>query len=428
VLLPLYCLQPLSVGLITIDTGLTGSFLILQVFHIMARETTRESTPAAAMPASMPALGSDGKPIKLRAACNSCFSAKVRCDGNKDSCKRCIDKHLKCVYSESRVGKVVGKRRKRPIDDSIGTVDSEAWVVHQQQSLSNSIPSPAATTSSAESSSKRHCNDNSWTYFLADEAQSLLDCNEAGEALQSIDMADQRSYSASSESIFCNNGGLQTPSLSPPNFRYLSPAALDVRPVSRQHLVPSITSRSRISNQSLVPPGSRQSSPPSAPEDEETVCIKLLAHLKKYSSSSRQTRQFQLDLLSKSNASVRRILRSQSVRRDYTCQLLLSSIMTHLTTLCEYLCSTGLEEGMGDGQSSPRPDSTRESFDMRTGLVQQQTSSETSRPLVLEAASLATELGNLLKRKPLDGFQVQGRQEAWIVELELRLRTALTTL
>lgn len=65
---------------------------------------------------------------------------------------------------------------------------------------------------------------------------------------------------------------------------------------------------------------------------------------------------------------------------------------------------------------------------MRTGLVQQQTSSETLRPLVLEASSLAAELGDLLKRKPLDGFQVQGRQETWLVELELRLGAALSRL
>lgn len=35
------------------------------------------STASSTMPVSTPALGSDGKPIKLRAACNNCFSAKV---------------------------------------------------------------------------------------------------------------------------------------------------------------------------------------------------------------------------------------------------------------------------------------------------------------------------------------------------------------
>lgn len=314
------------------------------------------------------------------------------------------------------MGKVVGKRRKRPLDDSIGSVDSEAWIVNQQQF--GSMPSPAATASSSESNAKRHCPDNSWTYFLADDAQPLLDCNEAGEALQSIDMVNNRSCSVSSETMFLHHGGLHTPNLSPPQTRYLSPAALDVRPVSR-HTSTCAESALTMSQTTL---------PTLVPEDEETVCIKLLAHLKKYSSTTNQTEQFRVDLLSKSNASVRRILRSQTARRDYNCQLLLSSILTHLTTLCESLCSTEQDERTRHDQSLQRPDTTRESFDMRTGLVQQQTSSETLRPLVLEASSLAMELGSLLKRTPYDGFQIQGRQEAWIVELGLRLQTALTRL
>lgn len=323
---------------------------------------------------------------------------------------------MNCVYSESRVGKVVGKRRKRLLDDSIGRVDSEAWVVNQDQV--NSIPSPAATNSSSESSSKRHCADNSWTYFLADEAQSLLDCNEAGEALQSLDMATNRSLSVSSDNAFIPHGGLQTPSLSPLQSRYLSPAALDARPMSRQ--TSTTAENSLLTTQTMVPSV--------VPEDEETVCIKLLSHLKKYSTSASQSRPFQVDLVSKSSASVRRILRSPTARRDYSCQLLLTSIMTHLTTLCESLCNMGQEERTRHDQSLQGANSTRETFDLQTGLVQQQTSSESLRPLILEASSLANELGNLLKRRPLDGFQVQGRQEAWIVELQLRLRTALTIL
>ncbi|RMZ82672.1 hypothetical protein DV738_g1447, partial [Chaetothyriales sp. CBS 135597] len=74
------------------------------------------------------------KPVKLRAACNNCFSAKVRCNGDKTGCARCLEKKLSCVYSESRVGKVVGKRRKRLIEETaIGTVDSEAWVIKDQK-------------------------------------------------------------------------------------------------------------------------------------------------------------------------------------------------------------------------------------------------------------------------------------------------------
>ena len=351
-------------------------------------------------------------------------TAKVRCDGNRASCKRCNDKHITCVYSESRVGKVVGKRRKRPADDSIGTVDSESWIVNQQALAS--MPSPAATASSSETSAKRHCSEESWTCFIADE-QNFPDSSEASDALQSIDLGNRRSSSVESEVQFYVTGGLQTPDLSPPNtFRYLSPAILDATPMSRQ-----------ISNTTTIPLIQRTSSAASMrsrldlnqPEDEETVCIKLLAHLKKYSISTVPDQTFQLDLLTKSNASVRRILRFQSACNDYNCQLLLSSILTHLTTLCERLCYTDRSETVRHDQSGPGVHQRNsQSFDMRTGLVFQQSSSETLRPLVLETSSIALDVGNLLKRKPLDGFQTIGKWELYIVELGFRLQNALADL
>jgi hypothetical protein len=174
------------------------------------------------------------------------------------------------------------------------------------------------------------------------------------------------------------------------------------------------------------------------PEDEETVCIKLLAHLKKYSALiNDHSRAFQIDLLTKSNASVRRILRSRSARADYSCQLLLSSILTHLTTVCEALCytSSGQESTVLQDvphavqqDSDTRQKRNSEAFDMRTGLVYQSTPSETLRPLVLETSSLTVDVGSLLKRKPLDGFQTLGKWEMGILELGYRLQNALEAL
>jgi hypothetical protein len=92
-----------------------------------------------------------------------------------------------------------------------------------------SLPSPAATTSSSESTTKRHCSEDSWTYFIADEQTAQPEFNEASEALQSIDMGNHRSSSVESEVEFYVPGGLQTPDLSPPNVtRYLSPANHDL--------------------------------------------------------------------------------------------------------------------------------------------------------------------------------------------------------
>jgi hypothetical protein len=350
--------------------------------------------------------------------CHTDDPVQVRCDGNKESCKRCVDKRLSCVYSESRVGKVVGKRRKRPLEETATTSESEAWIVTQQQI--NSIPSPAATTSSAESSSKRHCSDNSWTYFLADD-QDLLEGTEAGEALQSINMANSNAFAMPVETLGYGSNGLQTPGLSPPHQRYLSPAAFDRRPLSRQASVG--VDNQAIQQTTLMVARTRMSATPQ-PEDEETVCIKLLSHLKKSSAAPLQHRQVQVDLLAKSSASVRRILRSQGVRKDYSCQLLLSSILTHMATLCELLCGTSSESRGRNEPSRPGP-STSDTFDARTGQTQNSFNLEALRPLVLECSSLTNDLGDMLKRKPLNGFQTLGRHERHLAELQLRLKSVL---
>jgi hypothetical protein len=329
----------------------------------------------------------------------------------------------------------VGKRkRKQPEDDSIGSVNSESWIVTDQQPAS--LPSPAATTSSSESTTKRHCSEDSWTYFIADEQTAQPEFNEASEALQSIDMGNHRSSSVESEVEFYVPGGLQTPDLSPPNVtRYLSPAILESRPVSRNA---SISTDPSLIQRTASAASMARTTDLTQPEDEETVCIKLLAHLKKYSALiNDHSRAFQIDLLTKSNASVRRILRSRSARADYSCQLLLSSILTHLTTVCEALCytSSGQESTVLQDvphavqqDSDTRQKRNSEAFDMRTGLVYQSTPSETLRPLVLETSSLTVDVGSLLKRKPLDGFQTLGKWEMGILELGYRLQNALEAL
>ncbi|KAE8376883.1 hypothetical protein BDV26DRAFT_224726 [Aspergillus bertholletiae] len=52
------------------------------------------------------------RPPKLRAACNECHAAKVRCSGEKTGCQRCANLGLDCIFSISRIGKVPGKRSK----------------------------------------------------------------------------------------------------------------------------------------------------------------------------------------------------------------------------------------------------------------------------------------------------------------------------
>ena len=73
---------------------------------------------------------------------------KAHCEGNKSGCQLCSEKKLSCVYGDSRVGKLVGKRRKLPLQDAISNVDSGARVTDQWRNHSvsseNSVTDPKA--------------------------------------------------------------------------------------------------------------------------------------------------------------------------------------------------------------------------------------------------------------------------------------------
>ncbi|KIW89396.1 uncharacterized protein Z519_10250 [Cladophialophora bantiana CBS 173.52] len=369
------------------------------------------------------------KPIKLRAACNHCFSAKVRCDGNKEGCRRCCEKRLSCVYSESRVGKVVGKRRKRPIDDSIGTINSQLWIVHNSLPI-QSIPSPA-TTHGSDESGRRVRNPPAWSSFVVNGDSGFLNFDETTESLGALEMADNRSYSMASDLSFFHNSGLPTPGLSPPQFtRYLSPAQLEARPLSRQSSCP--VDPSKLHPPSYAVPLSRNIE--TGQEDEESVCIKLLAHLKKHSSDESQPREMQIELLKKSNAAVRRILRSKTVRTDYPCHLLLSNIINHLVRLCERLCQGRLDDcGLGNMECQFLQEQVH--FEGMPGFFDTPVPTAVPAPdqdllgsLVKEVIAFTSIVGDFLKKKPIYGFQHLGRHETFHVELEQRLKKATVLL
>lgn len=321
---------------------------------------------------------------------------------------------------------MVGRRRKRQLEGSIGTIDSEAWVLDQSSTFC-AIPSPPASQYS-DCTSKRQCSTNSWASFLVEEHQDLGDFEESIEP-QTFEMMNPKAFCESTDLSFLRNNGLPTPGMSP-QFGYLSPAAFETRLMSRAASVSTDSSRllpPRFTTAFSAPPS--RTPEPAQPGDDETVCIKLLSHLKKHSPRKGQSSYQDLDLLAKTNASVRRILRNKGVRSDYSCQLLLSGITTHMVDLCEQICSQKMEEStvpnFSDCQSQTPFKAQSEYFDKTT---QPKTPSATARTQVVEATNLATEVAELLKRKPLNGFQVLGRQESHHIELDLRLQRSLAKL
>ncbi|KIW11329.1 hypothetical protein PV08_10629 [Exophiala spinifera] len=402
--------------------------------------STSEASPCTPTPEVLPTPPKNApKPIKLRAACNQCFSAKVRCDGNKQGCRRCCEKRLSCIYSESRVGKVVGKRRKRPLPDQSANVGSQPWIVNGTACAVQSIPSPAASHGSEEFT-KAHCSVPSWSSsssFSATPDQGLMNFDETTETLNAIEMANNRSFSITSEVSFFTNNGLPTPALSPSQFaRYLSPAQLENQSTSNQELSVPIDPR-RLCPPGHTAPFTRHAGLSLVPEDEETICIKLLAHLKRHSSDASQSREMQLELLKKSNAAVRRLLQSKTIRTAYTCHLLLSNILNNLVHLCERLCQNTNEDSRHLSVESQFIQDQM-NFDAVPGFFENGTAAapqpiqapdaETLKSLSREVMSFTSMVGDMLKRKPLDGFQCLGRHETFHVDLELRLSKAMDLL
>ena len=353
------------------------------------------------------------------------LARQVRCDGNKQGCCRCLEKRLSCVYSESRVGKVVGKRRKRPIDDSIGNINSKSWVVTTIPI--QSIPSPA-TTQTPEDHSKRQSSQPPWATFIPTPGEpGFLTFDEPIDSLNAVDMTDHRSLSMASEFAFFNNSGLPTPALSPPHLsRYLSPAQLDSHPSLKGASTPSVASRLSVTRTISTPIIQKSDT---FREDQEMVCIKLLAHLKKHGSDQNQPREAQLELLRKSNAAVSRILGSRTIRSEYSCHLLLSSIIIQLVRICERLCQGDPEENLNTDSQFLQDqmhfvDAMPGYFDHGVPQTTNKAEYEYLAMLVQEVMAIVSTVGDLLKMKPLQPFQYLGRHETLHVELECRLREA----
>ncbi|KAL2441712.1 hypothetical protein ABEF95_016222 [Exophiala dermatitidis] len=173
------------------------------------------------------------------------------------------------------------------------------------------------------------------------------------------------------------------------------------------------------------------------PEDEETVCIKLLAHLKRHRRDETRPLGAQVELLKKSNAVVRRILKSKNVRSDYACQLLLSNVLDNLVRLCEQLYDQQLTlkaVSLDDVSQflHDEPDMGMESSMLNGGSIQQQPLTAPDREalpiLAKDVLSLNSTVSNMLKKRPLDGFQMLGRHETFHIAMEQRLMRVIAVL
>lgn len=303
------------------------------------------------------------------------------------------------------VGKVVGKRRKRPLPESKFNEISHWSIMHGQAAM----PSPSLTVFS-EPPSKRVSTSVEPSFFLQVDEQAALDfanCNES--QFLNLDMCQSTVSSTNSDRPYVHETGLPTPSMSPPNTTYQAPTEISRTPsvmISNTHCSP-------MSN---VSPSSYQQI-----DDEETTCIKLLAHLKRHSKQEGQSIHALVSLVSKTTSVIQRLLKSTTVRSDYSCHLLLTSIMTHLASVCEQLLS---HHEANRGQEFLNESAfIEDSATLTDSMMHTAAKTATS-----DAVSICVGTGSLLKRKPLNGFQVLGRQESALIDCERRLRAVCTAL
>lgn len=326
------------------------------------------------------------------------------------------------------VGKVVGKRRKRPLPDSkLGDSQSTPWNV---STGSIAMPSPASTQVS-EVSNKRNCMSNDWTSLISYDDQNSLDFSACDGQFLNLDLCQESSLSSVNESSFLMNTGLPTPSMSPPDMQFLTPS--DLEAWSRQ------TSVSKNHDQSIPAQYAMRSQSARHQayhvEDDETVCLRLLSHLKQFSSQQRQPLQLTLSLVHRTNATIRRLLRSRTIRSDYTCHLLLTSIVLHLISLCEKASSTLQKQPLkpySDQDFINECYLTENEQESSADSVRQDTqvadSTASSKSLVHDSALLCSSIGDLLKRKPLNGFQTLGRHESALIEIGVRFNRVIASI
>ena len=183
-------------------------------------------------------------------------------------------------------------------------------------------------------------------------------------------------------------------------------------------------------------PAYHGTSGPQPEEDHAIVCIKLLAHLKRRAAQGHQRLDVSLELVRKSLAALRQIGKRKTASIDYSCVILMSSVMIEIVQLCERTCNQEGEEVLAveacsfnnlHGQSCLEPQ--LDHFNIALARRERgQNIKRALRDVLVGACELSTEIAFLLKRNPHSGFHSVGRHESLHLELEQRLRTSLDTL
>jgi hypothetical protein len=294
------------------------------------------------------------------------------------------------------------------------------------------MPSPA-NTSTSEDSAKFLNHKPSWLPGTESTSHPGFATGPLGEP-SPAQTTDSYSFMDRKDSL-PSSTGLPTPALSPPQYAYLSPMMLENRPQSVVNPPKNTSTTSQFLAPSRPISAARNPEPRQA-EDEEMVCIKLLGHLKKSNAKEEQSLDDLVSTIKKSDAVIRRILKSKKARADYGCIMLLSNTMIKVVDLCERVAHEHFEEPDGEDAhflsafddnffNDPEQNYFNTDFPMESSQADR---GAMLREMLAQTADLVLAVGNLLQRKPLNGFQAVGRHEALHMELGQRLKATVKLL
>lgn len=317
----------------------------------------------------------------------------------------------------------MGKRRKKPLPDVKAEDNAAPARLHTPFLMHTSGLSPASTQMS-DDLSIASCLTTGWESFIPFEAVSgPPSTGDTNEHIYNSDAVNSTTFSMRENINFAMQHGLPTPSLSPPCLKRLSPSNLDINGANQATGKLPLSMTGTAVQTPDVWPAIQQ-------EDDETVCIKLLAHLKRHTLWTQVSDEATLSLILKTNAALRRILQSEHSRSDPSCRLLLSSITAQLAKLCEILSESQCAQAPKSLESEFIHDAYLEDGQQETCIQppKQPDIREASKSAIQESLAANANIGNLLKRKPSHGFQALGRQESLHIELDVRMKKALLML
>ncbi|KAF2014415.1 hypothetical protein BU24DRAFT_213944 [Aaosphaeria arxii CBS 175.79] len=340
------------------------------------------------MPASTTGQQSSSKshqprPPRLRAACNQCNVAKVKCTGEKTGCSRCISLNTECIYMESRVGKVQGIRTKRkkthpesaPSDDGVSSQSNSTQIQDDDEdetegrdrnradTLISSLPSPKAHfPDSADQIGLQPWSPGSWSWnnelFTLDSNITSRYTGETGVSGSSEASSAQLPTSITASSVCTRLTEVECE-----NIGNLTTAAA-IQSLPTPIFTPSTARPPTFTTTSALPQPTTETMSiqrQQALAARNSKCVLALANmvitLENYLVSNLKV----LDLIIASVRTVaeemRRILQYQRESRDDRCMFLSTTIMYQVIELLEIGANAVFEKGLAEqGHAGPAED------------------------------------------------------------------------